>query len=68
MWGSVHLIGISLFLQCLLAVVLVVLAFLSAQLVALGAVRFFRSQPRLRLPVLPDEALPEVLVQLPRPR
>ena len=65
MWGSVHLIGISLFLQCLLAVVLVVLAFLSAQLVALGAVRFFRSQPRLRLPVLPDEALPEVLVQLP---
>jgi cellulose synthase/poly-beta-1,6-N-acetylglucosamine synthase-like glycosyltransferase len=65
MRGSVHLIGISLFLQCLLAVVLVVLAFLSAQLVALGAVRFFRSQPRLRLPVLPDEALPEVLVQLP---
>jgi cellulose synthase/poly-beta-1,6-N-acetylglucosamine synthase-like glycosyltransferase len=57
--------GMSLFLQYLLAVVLVALALLSAQLVALGAVRFFKVQPRLRLPALPDEALPEVLVQLP---
>jgi len=55
----------SLILQCLLAIVLITLALLSAQLVALGAVRFFKPQPRLRLPALPDEALPEVLVQLP---
>ena len=59
------MIGISLFLQGLLAVVLVLLALLSAQLVALGMVRYFRAQPRLRMPALPDEALPEVLVQLP---
>ncbi len=65
MWGSAPVILISLILQCLLAVVLVALAFLSAQLVALGAVRYFHPQPRLRLPLLPDEALPEVLVQLP---
>jgi cellulose synthase/poly-beta-1,6-N-acetylglucosamine synthase-like glycosyltransferase len=58
-------IGISLFLQSLLAVVLVALAILSAQLVVLGILRQFRAEPRLRLPALPDEALPEVLVQLP---
>lgn len=65
MWGSAPVIGLSVFLQCLLALVLVALAFLSAQLVALGIVRQFRPQPRLRVPALPDEALPEVLVQLP---
>jgi cellulose synthase/poly-beta-1,6-N-acetylglucosamine synthase-like glycosyltransferase len=65
MWGSAPVIVFSLVLQCLLALVLVALAFLSAQLVALGAVRYFRPQPRLRVPALPDEALPEVLVQLP---
>ncbi|MBV8979081.1 MAG: glycosyltransferase [Alphaproteobacteria bacterium] len=59
------MIGISLILQCVLALVLVVLALLSAQLVALGAIRQFRGQPRLRVPALPDAALPEVLVQLP---
>ncbi len=59
------MIVISLILQCLLALVLVTLAVLSAQLVALGAVRYFRPQPRLRMPALPDEALPYVLVQLP---
>jgi len=58
-------IVISLILQCLLALVLVTLAFLSAQLVALGVVRQYRAQPRLRMPWLPDEALPEVLIQLP---
>ncbi len=64
-WGSEPVIGLSLFLQCVLAGVLVLLALLSAQLVALGFVRQFRPQPRLRVPALPDEVLPEVLVQLP---
>jgi cellulose synthase/poly-beta-1,6-N-acetylglucosamine synthase-like glycosyltransferase len=59
------LIGLSLILQCILAGVLVLLALLSAQLLALGFVRHFRPQPRLRVPALPDEVLPEVLVQLP---
>jgi len=54
-----------LILQCILAGVLVLLALLSAQLAALGFVRHFRAQPRLRTPTLPDEVLPEVLVQLP---
>jgi len=58
-------IGLSIFLQCLLAAVLVLLALLSVQLIALGFVRQFRAQPRLRVPALPDEVLPEVLVQLP---
>jgi cellulose synthase/poly-beta-1,6-N-acetylglucosamine synthase-like glycosyltransferase len=58
-------IGLSLALQCILAGVLVILALLSAQLAALGFVRQFRAQPRLRVPMLPDEVLPEVLVQLP---
>ena len=59
------MIGLSLALQCILAGVLVILALLSAQLAALGFVRQFRAQPRLRVPMLPDEVLPEVLVQLP---
>jgi cellulose synthase/poly-beta-1,6-N-acetylglucosamine synthase-like glycosyltransferase len=58
-------IGLSVALQFVLAGVLVVLALLSTQLAALGLVRFFRPQPRLRTPALPDEVLPEVLVQLP---
>jgi cellulose synthase/poly-beta-1,6-N-acetylglucosamine synthase-like glycosyltransferase len=58
-------IALSLVLQCLLAGVLVLLALLSAQLAALGFVRHFRAEPRLRSPSLPDEALPDVLVQLP---
>jgi len=58
-------IGLSLMLQCVLAGVLVILALLSTQLVALGFVRQFRAQPRLRVPALPDEVLPEVVVQLP---
>jgi cellulose synthase/poly-beta-1,6-N-acetylglucosamine synthase-like glycosyltransferase len=58
-------IGLSIVLQCVLAGVLVLLALLSAQLAALGFVRHFRPQPRLRTPTLPDEVLPEVLVQLP---
>ena len=65
MWGSEPVIGLSIFLQCLLAAVLVLLALLSVQLIALGFVRQFRAQPRLRVPALPDEVLPEVLVQLP---
>lgn len=59
------MIGLSLILQCILAGVLILLALLSAQLLALGFVRHFRPQPRLRVPVLPDEVLPDVLVQLP---
>lgn len=57
--------GLSLILQCALACVLVLLAFLSAQLGALTLLRFFRPARALRVPLLPDEALPRVLVQLP---
>ncbi|MBI3759659.1 MAG: glycosyltransferase, partial [Deltaproteobacteria bacterium] len=57
--------GFSLLLQCVLAVVLAALALLSIQLFVLGYVRLFREAPRVRRPQLPDEALPDVLVQLP---
>jgi cellulose synthase/poly-beta-1,6-N-acetylglucosamine synthase-like glycosyltransferase len=56
---------LSLILQYALAVVLVLLALLSAQLVVLGFFRLFKPAPELRRPHLPDEALPHVLVQLP---
>jgi cellulose synthase/poly-beta-1,6-N-acetylglucosamine synthase-like glycosyltransferase len=56
---------LSLILQCTLAVVLVCLGILSAQLVMLGFFRLFRPAAVLRRPHLPDEALPDVLVQLP---
>jgi cellulose synthase/poly-beta-1,6-N-acetylglucosamine synthase-like glycosyltransferase len=55
----------SLILQFLLAIVLVVIAALSIQLVVLSFYRLFKERPRLRMPVLPDAALPRVLVQLP---
>jgi len=57
--------GLSLILQFLLAGVLCVIAVLSIQLVVLGYFRLYRSPPRIRTPLLPDEALPHVLVQLP---
>jgi len=57
--------GLSLILQCLLAGVLCVIAALSLQLVVLGYFRLFRERPRVRMPKLPDEVLPRVLVQLP---
>jgi cellulose synthase/poly-beta-1,6-N-acetylglucosamine synthase-like glycosyltransferase len=57
--------GMSLILQCALAGVLILLALLSAQLTSLGLVRLFKPQPRVRVPALPDEVLPHVLVQLP---
>ncbi len=57
--------GFSLLLQCVLTVILTLLAFLSVQLFVLGYIRLFRESPRLRRPLLPDEALPDVLVQLP---
>ena len=57
--------GLSLILQFLLAGVLCVIAVLSVQLVVLGYFRLYRSPPRIRTPLLPDEALPHVLVQLP---
>ncbi len=57
--------GLSLILQCGLAGVLLLLAVLSAQLVALGYCRLFLPAARVRLPQLPEEALPSVLVQLP---
>jgi cellulose synthase/poly-beta-1,6-N-acetylglucosamine synthase-like glycosyltransferase len=57
--------GLSLILQCLLAGVLCVIAVLSVQLVVLGYLRLYRAAPRVRTPLLPDEALPRVLVQLP---
>jgi cellulose synthase/poly-beta-1,6-N-acetylglucosamine synthase-like glycosyltransferase len=57
--------GLSLILQCMLAGVLCVIAALSIQLVVLGYLRLYRAAPRVRTPLLPDEALPRVLVQLP---
>jgi cellulose synthase/poly-beta-1,6-N-acetylglucosamine synthase-like glycosyltransferase len=57
--------GLSLILQSALAVVLILLALLSAQLATLTVIRF-RAAPRpLRRPDLPVDALPRVLVQLP---
>src|SRR5579872_6760186 len=57
--------GLSLILQILLAGVLCVIAALSLQLIVLGYIRLYRPAPRVRQPLLPDEALPSVLVQLP---
>ncbi|HSC60730.1 MAG TPA: glycosyltransferase family 2 protein [Rhizomicrobium sp.] len=57
--------GLSLMLQLTLALVLVALAVLSLQLATLAILRMYRGQRRLRMPLLPDEALPNVLVQLP---
>jgi cellulose synthase/poly-beta-1,6-N-acetylglucosamine synthase-like glycosyltransferase len=57
--------GASLLLQTVLGCVLVVLALLSAQLGLLALVRYFAPARRLRTPLLPVEALPSVLVQLP---
>ena len=57
--------GLSLMLQFTLALVLVALAVLSLQLATLAILRMYRSPRRLRMPLLPDEALPDVLVQLP---
>jgi len=57
--------GMSLILQCALAGVLCVIAALSIQLVVLSFLRLYRAAPRVRTPLLPDEALPRVLVQLP---
>jgi cellulose synthase/poly-beta-1,6-N-acetylglucosamine synthase-like glycosyltransferase len=57
--------GLSLILQFALATVLVVLAIFSTQLTTLSLLRFFRPARRVRVPLIPDEALPPVLVQLP---
>jgi cellulose synthase/poly-beta-1,6-N-acetylglucosamine synthase-like glycosyltransferase len=56
---------LSLTLQLTLALVLVVLGLLSLQLATLAALRVTAPPRRLRVPLLPDEVLPEVLVQLP---
>ncbi len=57
--------GLPLILQAILAGILVLLAVLSIQLATLSLIRLFRTAPRVRLPKLPEEALPPVLVQLP---
>ena len=57
--------GLSLILQSALACVLILLAVLSAQLVTLTVLRFLKPARAVRVPLLPDEALPRVLVQLP---
>ncbi len=56
---------LSLILQGALACILVLLALLSLQLAVLALIRHFAPPRAVRLPDLPDEALPEVLVQLP---
>jgi cellulose synthase/poly-beta-1,6-N-acetylglucosamine synthase-like glycosyltransferase len=55
----------SAILQYGLAAVLMLLAVLSAQLVAVSLFRLLLPQRRMRIPRLPEEALPPVLVQLP---
>jgi cellulose synthase/poly-beta-1,6-N-acetylglucosamine synthase-like glycosyltransferase len=57
--------GLSLILQGALACILVLLAVLSTQLIALALVRLFRQAPRIRIPALPEATLPHVLIQLP---
>jgi len=57
--------GLSLILQTVLAGILVLLALLSTQLATLALVRYFARARSIRMPRLPDEALPPVLVQLP---
>jgi cellulose synthase/poly-beta-1,6-N-acetylglucosamine synthase-like glycosyltransferase len=57
--------GASLMLQSALCCVLVLLGLLSTQLASLTVVRIFRRRRELRRIVLPDTALPRVLVQLP---
>jgi cellulose synthase/poly-beta-1,6-N-acetylglucosamine synthase-like glycosyltransferase len=57
--------GFSLMLQTMLAGILVLLAAFSTQLAALAFIRVFKAKPHIRLPKLPEEALPHVLVQLP---
>ena len=56
---------LSLSLQAVLACILVVLALLSAQLATLALVRYFAKARHIRFPLLPDDTLPPVLVQLP---
>jgi len=65
-WGRARLMsGLSLLLQFVLALVLIALAILSLQLGTLAAIRLLWPSRRLRVPNLPDEALPDLLVQLP---
>jgi len=59
------MLGLSLFLQFILAVVLICLALASIQLVTLALVRIFFPARAVRRPLLPDGVLPRVLVQLP---
>lgn len=57
--------GLSLILQTALACVLVLLALLSLQLLALSVVRLYWPARRPAAPALPEACLPHVLVQLP---
>lgn len=57
--------GLSLILQAALAFVLVVLALLSLQLIALGVIRRFWPARAVAVPEVADADLPCVLVQLP---
>jgi cellulose synthase/poly-beta-1,6-N-acetylglucosamine synthase-like glycosyltransferase len=57
--------GLSEILQFVLALVLVSLALLSAQLVALALTRYFKPPRNVSVPTLDEAELPHVLVQLP---
>src|SRR5215469_16353837 len=57
--------GLSLLLQATLACVLVLLAILSLQLLALTLLRRLCPRRHVSAPNIPDSALPHVLVQLP---
>lgn len=62
---TTQMFSLSLLLQSALCCVLVLLALLSSQLVGLTLVRIFAPRRLLRSAVVPDSALPRVLVQLP---
>lgn len=59
------MLGVSLILQSLLAVVLVCLALASIQLATLAFIRLFGPKRAVRIPLIADAKLPRVLVQLP---
>jgi cellulose synthase/poly-beta-1,6-N-acetylglucosamine synthase-like glycosyltransferase len=63
--STTQMFSLSLILQSALCCVLVLLAFLSSQLIGLTLVRILAPRRQLRTVALPEAALPRVLVQLP---
>jgi len=59
------MITLGYVLSCALALILIVVSFLSVQLAMLAWARLFRAQPKVAMAQMPDSELPHVLVQLP---